>query len=131
MYACVCVCARAHVCVMCYMQISFCFVGHCRKASQFAESWQDGSAFTQLLEKQEEVASQREELEKDRKLLMKRKPGANSGKSVRHNLPHDVDVTGSSRSPQAPLTHEEYVEREEVLKLRAGALKKVMFVSSC
>ncbi|XP_065896668.1 serine/threonine-protein kinase tousled-like 2 isoform X2 [Dysidea avara] len=94
------------------------------KGAQFAESWQDGSAFAELLRKQEEVTSQREELEKERKFLMKRKPGATGGKSVRHNVPHDLDITGSARSPQAPLTHEEYQEREEVLKLRAGALKK-------
>ena len=105
---------------------------HChwyRKGAQFAESWQDGSAFAELLRKQEEVTSQREELEKERKFLMKRKPGATGGKSVRHNVPHDLDITGSARSPQAPLTHEEYQEREEVLKLRAGALKKVNIVN--
>jgi len=78
-----------------------------------------------LLRKQEEVASLREELEKERKFLMKRKPGASGGKSIRHNVPHDVDITGIARSSLTPLTHEEYLEREEVLKLRAGALKKV------
>lgn len=92
-----------------------------RKGSQFAESWKDGSAFTDLLQKQDEVTSQREEIEKERKLLMKRKPGAASGKSNRHTS-HDSDGT---KSPLPPLTTEEYFEREEVLKLRVVSLKKV------
>lgn len=94
----------------------------CRKGSQFAESWHDGSAFIELLRKQDEVASQREEIEKERKLLMKRKPGAAGGKGNRHVTSHDHDGT---RSPLPPLTIEEYLEREEVLKLRVASLKKV------
>ena len=94
----------------------------CRKGSQFAESWQDGSAFIELLRKQDEVTSQREEIEKERKLLMKRKPGAAGGKSNRHVTSHDPDGT---KSPLPPLTIEEYLEREEVLKLRVISLKKV------
>ena len=94
----------------------------CRKGSQFAESWQDGSAFIELLRKQDEVTSQREEIEKERKLLMKRKPGAAGGKSNRHVTSHDPDGT---KSPLPPLTIEEYSEREEVLKLRVVSLKKV------
>ena len=98
------------------------FIYHCRKGSQFAESWQDGSAFTELLRKQDEVSSQREEIEKERKLLIKRKPGAAGGKSNRHVTSHDSDGT---KSPLPPLTIEEYLEREEVLKLRIISLKKV------
>jgi len=78
-----------------------------------------------LLRKQDEVASQREEIEKERKLLMKRKPGAAGGKSNRHVTSHDHDGT---RSPLPPLTIEEYLEREEVLKLRVTSLKKVCTV---
>lgn len=98
------------------------FIYHCRKGSQFAESWQDGSAFTELLRKQDEVSSQREEIEKERKLLIKRKPGAAGGKSNRHVTSHDPDGT---KSPLPPLIIEEYLEREEVLKLRVISLKKV------
>ena len=68
------------------------------------------------------MTSQREEIEKERKLLMKRKPGAAGGKSNRHVTSHDTDGT---RSPLPPLTIEEYLEREEILKLRVVSLKKV------
>ena len=68
------------------------------------------------------MTSQREEIEKERKLLMKRKPGAAGGKSNRHVTSHDSDGT---KSPLPPLTVEEYFEREEVLKLRVLSLKKV------
>ena len=68
------------------------------------------------------MTSQREEIEKERKLLMKRKPGAAGGKSNRHVMSHDSDGT---KSPLPPLTIEEYSEREEILKLRVISLKKV------
>ena len=68
------------------------------------------------------MSSQREEIEKERKLLIKRKPGAAGGKSNRHVATHDSDGT---KSPLPPLTIEEYLEREEVLKLRVVSLKKV------
>ena len=54
---------------------------------------------------------------------MKRKPGAAGGKSNRHVASHDTDGT---KSPLPPLTIEEYLEREEILKLRVLSLKKVI-----
>ena len=43
------------------------------------EAWLDGFAFTELSQKQEAVASHREELERQRKQLTKRKPGSSGG----------------------------------------------------
>ena len=57
-----------------------------RQGASFAESWVDGSAFTDLLKKQEIIASARDDIEKMRKALIKKKPpSGNTGKSKSQN----------------------------------------------
>lgn len=45
----------------------------CRQGAVFVEGWVDGFAFTELSQHQKEITRQREELEKQRRLLGKRK----------------------------------------------------------
>ncbi|XP_064401132.1 serine/threonine-protein kinase tousled-like 2 [Halichondria panicea] len=89
-----------------------------RQGARFVEVWVDGFAFSELGDRQEELTQQREEIEKQRKMISKRKPsvstGGNKGKS-------DDGFTRPSTPSFTPL---EYMERDEVLKLRAAALKK-------
>jgi tousled-like kinase len=71
-----------------------------RQGAQFVEVWVDGFAFADLSTRQEELAAHREELERQKKQSGKKK--------------------GSVSSSQR-----EQLEKEEILKLRAGVLKKV------
>ena len=102
----------------------------------------DGFAFTELSLKQEAVTSHREELERQRKQLNKRKPGSSSGqgqgatgaggKASRGGKQATVGATSSTSEdgfakPLAvlSLTPQDYMEKDELLKLRAALLKKV------
>ncbi|XP_070565414.1 serine/threonine-protein kinase tousled-like 2 isoform X2 [Ptychodera flava] len=97
-----------------------------RQGASFVESWQDGFAFTDLMKQQESIAAEREELERHRKLLLKRKPSTSSQTSSSKS--GKLRANGSEDGflkPQPPaLTLQEYFEQEEILKLRASALKK-------
>ena len=111
------------------------------------EVWLDGFAFTELSQKQEAVANHREELERQRKQLAKRKPGSSGGqgqggsgsmgKANRGGKQASVAGGGSTGSSGigedgfakplnlVSLTPQEYMEKDELFKLRAALLKKV------
>lgn len=120
----------------------------CRKGAQFVEAWLDGFAFTELSQKQETVASHREELERQRKQLTKRKPGSSGGqgqggsgsggKASRGGKQASAGASGGGSvgggvsedgfvkpANLVSLTPQEYMERDELFKLRAALLKKV------
>lgn len=117
-----------------------------RKGAQFVEAWLDGFAFRDLSQKQEAVTSNREEIDRQRKQLNKRKPGSSSGvqgqggsgsggKASRGGKQAaGGSVAGGSGTSEdgfakpsnlATLTPQEYMERDELLKLRTALLKKV------
>uniref|UniRef100_A0A7N8Y1H8 non-specific serine/threonine protein kinase n=1 Tax=Mastacembelus armatus TaxID=205130 RepID=A0A7N8Y1H8_9TELE len=77
-----------------------------RHGASFTEQWTDGYAFQNLIKQQERINSQREDIERQRKLLAKRKPP--SMPSLFYQL----------------LSQAEYHEQEEIFKLRLGHLKK-------
>uniref|UniRef100_A0A8C6UT92 non-specific serine/threonine protein kinase n=1 Tax=Neogobius melanostomus TaxID=47308 RepID=A0A8C6UT92_9GOBI len=81
-----------------------------RHGASFTEQWTDGYAFQNLVKQQEWINQQREDIERQRKLLAKRKPPS----------------TSNSQSPttNSELTLAEYHEQEEIFKLRLGHLKK-------
>lgn len=58
-----------------------------RQGASFVENWVDGYAFNELLRKQEQITSEREEIERQRKLLCKKKPntGQPKGKAAANN----------------------------------------------
>lgn len=110
----------------------------------------EGSRFKQLLASQERLGAQRDELEKQRKSLSKRRPPS-GGTAVggRSSSPAQPAKSGFVKPQVArsvythtasplrlgsghpfslsahSLTPEEYQERDELLKLRQNALKKV------
>ncbi|GIY91942.1 hypothetical protein CEXT_238501, partial [Caerostris extrusa] len=78
--------------------------------------------------KQETIATEREEIEKQRKQLGKRKPSTTQPKGRANNGP--AIANGDFAKPDPPkdavqkLSWADYYEHEEILKLRQAALKK-------
>ncbi|XP_072105951.1 serine/threonine-protein kinase tousled-like 2 isoform X2 [Mobula birostris] len=94
-----------------------------RHGASFTEQWTDGYAFQNLIKQQERINTQREEIERQRKLLAKRKPAAmcqmpptSTEQKQRKNKANGAE--------NETLTLAEYHEQEEIFKLRLGHLKK-------
>ena len=64
-----------------------------RQGASFVESWNDGHAFTELIKKQEQITLEREEIERQRKLLAKRKPAS---VQVKKNNSSSTNVNNSN-----------------------------------
>ena len=73
-----------------------------RVGATFQENWTDGYAFQELAKRQEELATLREEIDRQRKLLCKRKPSAETptgaGSRKRTNTNSSSGIGGSSGS---------------------------------
>ncbi|XP_067020396.1 serine/threonine-protein kinase tousled-like 1 isoform X2 [Acropora muricata] len=97
-----------------------------RQGVSFVETWVDGHAFKELAGQQEQINQRREELEKQKKSLTKKKPLSNPANAKERKLPKASGSDGDQFArPISPvLSPMEYHEREEILKLRAVALKK-------
>ncbi|XP_032384829.1 LOW QUALITY PROTEIN: serine/threonine-protein kinase tousled-like 1 [Etheostoma spectabile] len=106
-----------------------------RHGATFTEQWTDGYAFQNLVKQQEWINQQREDIERQRKLLAKRKPpSSSSSQTPTTNLEpkqrKTKAVNGAESDPflkpNLPqlLTLAEYHEQEEIFKLRLGHLKK-------
>uniref|UniRef100_A0A6Q2ZBK7 non-specific serine/threonine protein kinase n=1 Tax=Esox lucius TaxID=8010 RepID=A0A6Q2ZBK7_ESOLU len=100
-----------------------------RHGASFTEQWTDGFAFQNLVKQQEWINQQREEIERQRKLLAKRKPpSSNSSQAPTTNSEpkqrKSKAVNGAENDPFLKLTLAEYHEQEEIFKLRLGHLKK-------
>ncbi|KAG4068709.1 hypothetical protein HA402_002400 [Bradysia odoriphaga] len=109
-----------------------------RVGATFQENWTDGYAFQELTRRQEEISAEREEIDRQKKLLMKKRPsnaetgrkrnnltgGTQSGSST-SNLHNGSDATFLKPDPvSGGYTMQEYYECDEILKLRQNALKK-------
>ncbi|KAL4222100.1 Serine/threonine-protein kinase tousled-like 2 [Mactra antiquata] len=88
-----------------------------RQGATFVENWVDGWAFTDLMKQQERIAQEREEIEKQRKLLLKRKPTSTTTKNTK-------DGFLKPGTTEKLLTFPEFYERDDIMKLRQAALKK-------
>uniref|UniRef100_A0A668AR26 non-specific serine/threonine protein kinase n=1 Tax=Myripristis murdjan TaxID=586833 RepID=A0A668AR26_9TELE len=98
-----------------------------RHGASFTEQWTDGYAFQNLVKQQEWINQQREEIERQRKLLAKRKPpsSSNSQAPTTNSEPKQRKTKAVNGAEiQALLTLAEYHEQEEIFKLRLGHLKK-------
>ncbi|XP_074622202.1 serine/threonine-protein kinase tousled-like 2 [Acropora palmata] len=97
-----------------------------RQGVSFVETWVDGHAFKELAGQQDQINQRREELEKQKKGLTKKKPLSNPANAKERKLPKASGSDGDQFArPISPvLSPMEYHEREEILKLRAVALKK-------
>lgn len=112
-----------------------------RVGATFQENWTDGYAFQELARRQEEITSEREEIDKQKKSLVKKRPtntesgrkrnssatAASPATSSTTALHNGGDATFLKPEPVAPtstFTLQEYYECDEILKLRHNALKK-------
>lgn len=110
-----------------------------RVGATFQENWTDGYAFQELARRQEEITSEREEIDRQKKSLVKKRPtNQESGRkrnsstttptpSTSANVHNGGEVTFLKPEPVAnssTFTLQEYYECDEILKLRHNALKK-------
>lgn len=70
-----------------------------RVGATFQENWTDGYAFQELSKRQEEIANEREEIDKKKKLLAKRKPQDSNGPSRKRSAASAN--AGSGTNPNA------------------------------
>ncbi|XP_030611265.1 serine/threonine-protein kinase tousled-like 2 [Archocentrus centrarchus] len=94
-----------------------------RHGASFTEQWTDGYAFQNLIKQQERLNSQREDIERQRKLLGKRKPPS-IVQTAPPNLEQNKRKSRSNGQESETLSLAEYREQEEIFKLRIGHLKK-------
>ncbi|KAL0111453.1 hypothetical protein PUN28_012977 [Cardiocondyla obscurior] len=100
-----------------------------RVGATFQENWTDGYAFHELARRQEEIATEREEIDKQKKLLLKKRP-SNSETGRKRSQPQPSLHNGTEATFLKPdavpgsYTWQEYYEADEILKLRQSALKK-------
>lgn len=117
-----------------------------RVGATFQENWTDGYAFQELARRQEEIALEREEIDRQKKSLVKKRPTNTEGggrkrntsstssapvstiSSATSNIHNGGDATFLKPEPVGPssstFTIQEYYECDEILKLRHNALKK-------
>ncbi|XP_017293469.1 serine/threonine-protein kinase tousled-like 2 isoform X2 [Kryptolebias marmoratus] len=93
-----------------------------RHGASFTEQWTDGYAFQNIIRQQEQINSQREDIERQRKLLGKRKPP--TALAPPPNVEQSKRRSRSSGQENETLSLAEYRQQEEIFKLRIGRLKK-------
>ncbi|XP_016517395.1 serine/threonine-protein kinase tousled-like 2 isoform X3 [Poecilia formosa] len=93
-----------------------------RHGASFTEQWTDGYAFQKLIKQQEQINSQREDIERQRKLLGKRKPPA--VQMPPPNMEQNKRKSRNNGQENETLSLAAYREQEEIFKLRIGRLKK-------
>ncbi|KAJ3601169.1 hypothetical protein NHX12_032142 [Muraenolepis orangiensis] len=94
-----------------------------RHGASFTEQWTDGYAFQNLIKQQERINSQREDIERQRKLLAKRKPPS-MAQTPPPSLEQNKRKSKTNGAESEALSQAEYHEQEEIFKLRLGHLKK-------
>ncbi|KAM4714967.1 serine/threonine-protein kinase tousled-like 2 [Anableps anableps] len=93
-----------------------------RHGASFTEQWTDGYAFQKLIKQQEQINSQREDIERQRKLLGKRKPP--TVQMPPPNMEQNKRKSRNNGQENETLSLAAYREQEEIFKLRIGRLKK-------
>lgn len=93
-----------------------------RVGATFQENWTDGYAFHELARRQEEIATEREEIDKQKKLLLKKRP-SNSETGRKRSQPQPSLHNGTEATFLKPdavpgsYTWQEYYEADEILKV--------------
>ncbi|XP_065053738.1 serine/threonine-protein kinase tousled-like 1 [Rhopilema esculentum] len=100
-----------------------------RQGAQFVEQWHDGHAFKEVTKSLEKINQTKEDVEKQRKLLQRRKPpteGKPEKKERKQKQQQQYQNDDSFSRPTTPagLTMNEYHEQDEILRLRSAAVKK-------
>lgn len=99
-----------------------------RVGATFQENWTDGYAFQELARRQEEITTEREEIDRQKKTLGKRKP-SNSETGRKRSQPQPSLHNGTEATFLKPdavpgsYTWQEYYEADEILKV----LKLLLF----
>ncbi|KAL5275368.1 TLK2 family protein [Megaselia abdita] len=65
-----------------------------RVGATFQENWTDGYAFQELARRQEEISAEREEIDRQKKLLMKKRPAESSRKRNANNNSNNSNSSG-------------------------------------
>ncbi|CAL8073566.1 unnamed protein product [Orchesella dallaii] len=96
-----------------------------RVGATFQENWTDGYAFQELTRRQEEISNEKEDIDRQRKLLGKRRPTMTEGQGRKGRGVVNGTSDGFAK-PEAvrEMTWQEYYETDEIYKLRQNALKK-------
>ncbi|XP_014218238.1 serine/threonine-protein kinase tousled-like 2 isoform X3 [Copidosoma floridanum] len=104
-----------------------------RVGATFQENWTDGYAFQELARRQEEITTEREEIDRQKKLLLKKRP-SNSETGRKRSTQQSTQPTSLHNGTEATFlkpdavpgsySWQEYYEADEILKLRQSALKK-------
>ncbi|XP_019857257.1 PREDICTED: serine/threonine-protein kinase tousled-like 1 [Amphimedon queenslandica] len=96
-----------------------------RQGAHFVDTWIDGFAFQELSQEQNDISVQKEEIEKQKKLLAAKKKIVSSSGSKRAGKSSPTLDSDGFTKPQAPgISMSEFLEKDEILKLRGAALKK-------
>ncbi|XP_045785404.1 serine/threonine-protein kinase tousled-like 2 isoform X4 [Maniola jurtina] len=111
-----------------------------RVGATFQENWTDGYAFQELTRRQEEITAEKEEIDRQKKLLLKKRPSNSEGGGGRGKRTSSVSAPTTPQpqplhngtdaptflkpDPLPSMTSQEYYEADEILKLRQSALKK-------
>ncbi|XP_035709293.1 serine/threonine-protein kinase tousled-like 2 isoform X1 [Folsomia candida] len=103
-----------------------------RVGASFQENWTDGYAFQELTRRQEEISTEKDDIDRQRKLLGKRRPQivdgqGGSARKGRGNSAHNGSSDGfvkPGETKERELTWQEFYESDEIFKLRQNALKK-------
>ncbi|XP_045490906.1 serine/threonine-protein kinase tousled-like 2 isoform X5 [Colias croceus] len=109
-----------------------------RVGATFQENWTDGYAFQELTRRQEEITAEKEEIDRQKKMLIKKRPSNSEGGGGRGKRTASVSAPSTPQplhngtdpptflkpDPLPSMTWQEYYEADEILKLRQSALKK-------
>lgn len=93
-----------------------------RVGATFQENWTDGYAFQELARRQEEIGTEREEIDKQKKSLVKKRP-SNSETGRKRSQPQPSLHNGTEATFLKPdavpgsYTWQEYYEADEILKV--------------
>lgn len=106
-----------------------------RVGATFQENWTDGYAFHELARRQEEIATEREEIDKQKKLLLKKRP-SNSETGRKRSQPQPSLHNGTEATFLKPdavpgsYTWQEYYEADEILKVYITTMHRDHILSS-
>lgn len=98
-----------------------------RVGATFQENWTDGYAFQELARRQDEITSEREEIDRQKKLLLKKRPSnSETGRkrnatpattATLHNGTEATFLKPDAVAPPSGFSWQEYYESDEILKV--------------
>ncbi|CAK8674596.1 unnamed protein product [Clavelina lepadiformis] len=93
-----------------------------RQGTGYQETWTNGWAFTELGDKKDKINKEKEDIEKARKTLNKRRPPTASARGKFSSVESDSFV--KPKEPKDTLSAQDFHERDEILRQRLNAVKR-------